>query len=92
LCDKKEKCFEKAKWSQDRTHKDSLEVIKLSLLRNLTPKPVQKRERKKGRHMQFLKDSKSEAVQNKTPALLGGMRWVRVDRGTVLLKETAVLP
>jgi len=31
----------------DRAHKDSLEVIKLSLLRNLTPKPVQERERKR---------------------------------------------
>jgi len=30
---------------RDRTHKDSLEVIKLSLLRNLTPKPVQETER-----------------------------------------------
>jgi hypothetical protein len=60
----------------DRAHKDSLEVINLSLLRKLTPKPVQERERererKEGRHMQFLKDSNSEAGQNKTPALFGG--------------------
>jgi hypothetical protein len=49
LCDKNTKRFEKAKWFREGQDKDSLEVIKLSLLRNLTPNQYRRQKKKRNK-------------------------------------------
>jgi hypothetical protein len=73
--------------------KDSLEVIKLSLLRNLTPKPVQKTEKKRKKKKGTCNSSKNpKATQDEIkPLRCWGNEMVIVYRSTALLKEIGVI-
>jgi hypothetical protein len=88
LCDKNTKYFEKAKESQRHDRQRQFGSDKAFVAQK--PNSNASTEEKKS----TCNSSKiPKATQyKKTPLRVWGMRWVRVGRSTVLLKETAVIP